>query len=75
MIFTSMDQLLHMGGHGPYVWASYLVTMAAMVALVVLPLVGRRRVLRDIARRTQREVLLKAAAAAATPSANLSGEN
>ena len=63
MVFANLDELLHMNGHGPYVWWSYLVTVAGLVALVVLPLLARRRLLDDIARRARRE-----AAAGANPS-------
>ncbi len=55
MIFANIDELLHMGGHGLYVWVSYGVTVAGLVALVVLPLLARRRLLRDIARRVRRD--------------------
>ncbi len=66
MIFESIDQLLYMNGHGFYVWVSYVVTLAALAALVVLPLMGHRRLLRDIARRAQREALIKKAMARPT---------
>ncbi len=55
MIFANIDELLHMGGHGLYVWVSYGVTVAGLAALVVLPLLSRRRMLRDIARRVRRD--------------------
>jgi heme exporter protein D len=32
MIWTSMDAFWHMGGYGLYVWGSYGVTVALMVA-------------------------------------------
>jgi heme exporter protein D len=32
MTWTSFDQFLHMGGYGLYVWGSYGVTLAAMLA-------------------------------------------
>ena len=55
MIFANVDDMLHMGGHGPYVWVSYLVTVAALVALAVMPLLAHRRQLREIARRARRD--------------------
>lgn len=55
MIFANLDEMIHMGGHGPYVWVSYAVTVAGLVALVVMPLLARRRLLRDIARRARRD--------------------
>ncbi|HSW06067.1 heme exporter protein CcmD [Aquabacterium sp.] len=32
MNWTSFDQFLHMGGYGLYVWGSYGVTLAVMLA-------------------------------------------
>ena len=32
MNWTSLDQFLHMGGYGLYVWGSYAVTLACMLA-------------------------------------------
>lgn len=54
MIFESTEQLLHMNGHGFYVWASYGVAVTALVWLVAAPLLHRRRLLADIARRARR---------------------
>jgi heme exporter protein D len=36
MNWQSLDQFLHMGGYGLYVWGSYAVTLAVMVAEAVL---------------------------------------
>ena len=55
MVFASFDELLHMGGHGFYVWLSYGAGIACVVALVVLPLVTRAQLLADIARRARRD--------------------
>ncbi len=40
MNWTSLDQFLHMGGYGLYVWGSYGMTLAWMLAE---PLLVRRR--------------------------------
>ncbi len=40
MNWTSLDQFLHMGGYGLYVWGSYAVTLAALAAEALL---ARRR--------------------------------
>jgi heme exporter protein D len=40
MNWTSLDQFLHMGGYGLYVWGSYGVTLAVLLAESVL---ARRR--------------------------------
>lgn len=54
MIFDNLDQLLHMNGHGFYVWTSYAVGLLALGWLVAAPLLRRRRLLADIARRARR---------------------
>ncbi len=40
MNWTSLDQFLHMGGYGLYVWGAYGVTLAALLAEALL---ARRR--------------------------------
>ncbi len=42
MNWTSLDQFLHMGGYGLYVWGSYAVTLAVMAGEAWLA--RRRRV-------------------------------
>ena len=32
MYFDSLQSLLHMDGHGVYVWAAYLVTLLVVIA-------------------------------------------
>lgn len=51
MAWTSIDQFLHMGGYGLYVWGSYgltLVVMLAEAALVRRRLQAARAALRDM---------------------------
>jgi len=55
MIYASVDELLHMNGHGGYVWVSYGVTVLALLWLAAAPLLRRRRLLADIARRARRD--------------------
>lgn len=55
MVFANIDDLVHMGGHGPYVWVSYGVAVLVLLWLVVAPVMQRRRLLADIARRARRE--------------------
>lgn len=66
MIFANLDDLLHMNGHGTYVWAAYGVTITGLVLQVLLPLLARRRLLLDIRRRAQRD----AASGARLPESN-----
>ena len=46
MSWGSLDNFLAMGGYGLYVWGSYAVTLALMVAELAL-LARRRRALRS----------------------------
>lgn len=55
--FESFAQFLAMGGHGLYVWSTYGICMALMVWTAVLPVLARRRYLKDLARRRRREAL------------------
>lgn len=70
MVFASLQDAFHMGGHGFYVWLSYGVTVVALVALTLIPLMARRRLLRDIAGRARRD----AARAARAPSTDSAAE-
>ena len=36
-----------MSGHGPYVWACYGITLAAVLWLLINPLVQQRRFIRE----------------------------
>ena len=45
MQWQSLDQFLHMGGYGLYVWGSYGVTLAVMLVEPVLAAARRRRAL------------------------------
>lgn len=40
MYFDSLQALLYMDGHGPFVWAAYAITCVVLVGMLVLP--GRR---------------------------------
>lgn len=55
--FESFAQFLAMGGHGLYVWSTYGICMALMVWTAVLPVLARRRYLKDLDRRRRREAL------------------
>lgn len=35
--FESLSDFIAMAGHGPYVWASYAVTIIALLMLVIVP--------------------------------------
>lgn len=44
-----------MGGYAAYVWSSYGIAMLVLVLNLVMPLVGRRRLLRRLALRSRRK--------------------
>ena len=60
MVFASFDDLVHMGGHGFYVWMAYGAGIVCLVALVTMPLLDHSRLLNDIARRVRRDATLHA---------------
>lgn len=44
--FESWAEFFAMSGHGPYVWASFLITWAVLIYLLVSPVLAHRRWLR-----------------------------
>lgn len=54
MYFESLSDALTMAGHGPYVWASYGITLAVLAALVINPIQRQRSALRAIAAEVRR---------------------
>ena len=55
MYFHSLDALLHMDGHGAFVWSAYLITAAVVVLMLVSPRRRQRRFLRRLAGELRRE--------------------
>lgn len=49
MYFESLGAALAMGGHGPFVWAAYGITLAVLAAMLVLPARRERRLRRELA--------------------------
>ena len=49
-----MKEFFHMGGYALYVWPSYALAMVVLIANVVAPVLQRRRLLADIARKLRR---------------------
>jgi heme exporter protein D len=54
-----MNELLDMGKYGVYVWSSYAIFAAMLAWDAIAPRWRARRVLRDLARRHQREAARK----------------
>lgn len=50
-----MSEMFEMGKYGAYVWSSYAIFGAALAWDLLMPRLRTRRVLRDIARRQQRD--------------------
>lgn len=68
MQFDSLTALWEMGGHGAYVWSAYAISIAGLVALIVIPLQRSRRIINEIGSGEQR----RAARARAADSAQAS---
>ena len=47
---TSIEEFLHMGGYGFYVWTSYGITAVVLIANIVAPIFARRELARRLAR-------------------------
>lgn len=54
--FDSWSSFFMMEGHGPYVWAAFLITWAVLIYLLVSPVLAHRRWLRREAQRQRRSV-------------------
>jgi len=50
----SLTEFLHMGGYAFYVWTSYGLALVILVANVIGPMLQRRKLLSDFARRERR---------------------
>jgi heme exporter protein D len=51
MYFDSINDLIHMAGHGVYVWSAYVISISVLIGLVVYPVRKHRRALHDIRQR------------------------
>lgn len=51
----SLESFLYMGGYAFYVWTAYGVTTVVLVANIVLPVIQRRQMFRQITLRQKRE--------------------
>ena len=55
MYFDSLQALLHMEGHGIYVWSAYAITLAVVAAILLLPRRRQSRFLRQLAGEMKRQ--------------------
>lgn len=54
MYFDSFQAVLAMNGHGVYVWTAYFVTIVMIAIILIVPIVRRRRFLRQLAAQLKR---------------------
>jgi len=59
MQFDSFSAFINMGGYGFYVWLSFGVSTALILALIVSSMMAHKQVIKDIAVRQQREAKLR----------------
>lgn len=55
MYFENLSQLIAMDGHGPYVWAVYVMALIMVLWLVISPLRIKRRFFIEEKARLRRE--------------------
>jgi heme exporter protein D len=55
MAFNSIAEFIAMGGHAPYVWSSWGLTLFLLVALVWHARFERRQLINSLKRRERRE--------------------
>jgi heme exporter protein D len=48
--FESFLDFLQMDGHGPYVWASYIITILVIKTLIIIPSIQRKSLATQIKR-------------------------
>jgi heme exporter protein D len=55
MYFQSLDAILHMDGHGAFVWSAYLISAVVILFILVSPGRRRRRFLKQLAGEAKRQ--------------------
>ncbi|MCP5206577.1 MAG: heme exporter protein CcmD [Hahellaceae bacterium] len=55
MSFESLQDFIAMGGHGPFVWTCYGVTILIIFYNIVQPIIRRKDVLKRLNRNLKRE--------------------
>ena len=61
MAFTSFSEFIAMGGYGFYVWLAYGVSLLSVFILILNTVQKRRKILKQVMHRLQREQRIKAA--------------
>lgn len=68
--FDNLNDFITMGGHGRYVWASYGLTLLAIIGLMVQSRAQRRRIQRDILNQHARQTSRRQKRHVTQPTAN-----
>ncbi len=55
MQFNSIQEIINMAGHGQYVWLAYSISIALGLALVIMPVLKKRRLTKVIQQIAQLE--------------------
>lgn len=58
--FESMTDFIAMNGHGPYVWASYAITFAVLIFLLLGPVIQKRALVKQLQKTQKLEELAQA---------------
>jgi len=54
--FENIQEFIQMGGHGPYVWSAYVISLSVLIWLIISPIRRKTKLLKDIARQQQRDL-------------------
>jgi heme exporter protein D len=49
------SEFFHMGGYAAYVWTSYALGFVVLLGNLIVPIVRRKQVVRDLARKIRRD--------------------
>lgn len=55
MQFDSFSDAVAMGGHGPYVWGAYAITLVVVMIILLRPIVATRQLQGEIRRASERQ--------------------
>lgn len=55
MYFENFNALMHMDGHGIFVWSAYAITFIVLLTLVVGPMMKKRRFIKQQRMQLRRE--------------------
>ena len=55
MYFQTLNDLLHMDGHGGFVWTAYIISVIVIFLILVAPLRRQRGFLRQLAGELKRQ--------------------